>query len=436
MAAVIAGALAIVTYVWVRDYLLDQRDEAALREAGANARTVRDIVRTTPTPIDEVLRGLRSEPGSVILIRSGEAWFSSSIGTGPDSLPDSLLVALDEGDASRMRFEASGAPRLAVAVPIPTADLAYVEIFPLRGIDNTLSRLSLILGVGALLVAAAGAGVGTWATRRALRPLSATSLAAALLAEGHLDARLPPDPDPDLDRLVGAFNEMAEALSERIAREARFVSDVSHELRTPVAAMRAAADVLLRRRDELTGRGREALDLLSEEVDEFDHLVSDLLEISRMDAGVEQTVTEAVILPDLFARLGRQHGASDIEVEVGPNVPPDEVWLDKRRLERVVSNLLRNAAVHAGGAIRIGVSGTPPLLRVEVDDAGPGVPPEERERIFERFARSDDARQRPGSGLGLAIAAEHARLLGGSVDVEDRPGGGARFVVTFRVARA
>jgi signal transduction histidine kinase len=436
VSAAIASTLALVSYVWVRDYLLDQRDETALRLATSNARTVRDVVRTTPTPIEEVIRSLRSEPGTVILVRSGDAWFSSSLGAGPDSLPESLLVALDDGVASRMRFEASGSPRLAVAVPVPAADLAYVEVFPLRTLDRTLDRLALILGVGALLVTAAGAGVGTFATRRALRPLTATSRAAALLAAGQLDARLPPDPDPDLGRLVGAFNEMAEALSERIAREARFVSDVSHELRTPVAAMRAAADVLMRRRGELTERGQEALDLLSQEVDEFDQLVSDLLEISRMDAGVEQTVTEPVILPEFFARLVRQHDRNGLVVECAPTVPVDEVWLDKRRLERVVSNLLRNADVHAGGAIRLGVSGSPPVLQVEVDDAGPGVDPADRKRIFERFARSDDARQRPGSGLGLAIAAEHARLLGGSISVTDRPGGGARFVVTFRVARA
>jgi signal transduction histidine kinase len=134
--------------------------------------------------------------------------------------------------------------------------------------------------------------------------------------------------------------------------------------------------------------------------------------------------------------LVRQHDRNGLVVECAPTVPVDEVWLDKRRLERVVSNLLRNADVHAGGAIRLGVSGSPPVLQVEVDDAGPGVDPADRKRIFERFARSDDARQRPGSGLGLAIAAEHARLLGGSISVTDRPGGGARFVVTFRVARA
>jgi signal transduction histidine kinase len=235
---------------------------------------------------------------------------------------------------------------------------------------------------------------------------------------------------------------MAAALGERIAREARFTSDVSHELRTPVAAMRAAANVLGRRRQELSEPAAHALDMLSQEIDEFDHLVTDLLEISRLEAGVDATITEEVQLLGVLTRLVRQVGVDHAVVESIPepaDVPDpgtETVWVDKRRLERVVSNLLRYAAVHGGGAVRVAVVGDIPHLRIEVDDAGPGVPIEERQRIFERFARSDDARQRPGSGLGLSIAAEHARQLDGRLEVVDRPGGGARFILWFQVARA
>ena len=442
LAAVIAGTLSAITVVTVRSYLLDQRESAALAEASANARTVRDLAMSGGQTLDEILRGLRSEPGSVILVRSEGEWFGSSIGIGPDALPASLLAALDQGSASRMRFDAVGAARLAVALPLVAAGLDYVEVFPLERIDSTLTRLSTVLIIGALLLSAAGAGVAVWTSRRALAPLSATSRAAALLASGDLDARLAPDPDPDLARLVAAFNDMAAALGERIAREARFTSDVSHELRTPVAAMRAAANVLGRRRQELSESAAMALDQLSQEIDEFDQLVTDLLEISRLDAGVDATVTEAVQLNAVLAKVARQVGYDHLTIESAPDSPgaPDPgtqtVWVDKRRLERVVSNLLRNAAVHAGGAVRLGVLGDVPLLRIEVDDCGPGVPADERQRIFERFARSDDARQRPGSGLGLAIAAEHARQLDGHLEVTDRPGGGSRFVLWFQVARA
>lgn len=442
LAAAIAGTLSLITVVTVRSYLLEQRENAALAEASANARTVRDLAVARLQSLDEILRGLRSEPGSIILVRSDGDWFSSSIGTGPDALPASLLAALNDASASRMRFQAAGSSRLAVALPLPAAGLDYVEVFPLERIDSTLTRLSTVLAIGALLLSAAGAGVATWTSRRVLAPLSATSRAAALLASGDLDARLAPDPDPDLARLVAAFNDMAAALGDRIAREARFTSDVSHELRTPVAAMRAAANVLGRRRHELSDQAGAALEALSQEIDEFDQLVTDLLEISRLEAGVDATVTEEVRLLDVLERLVRQSGTDDVIVESRPE-PADAVdpgtqtvWVDKRRLERVVSNLLRNAAVHARGAVRVAVLGQVPHLRIEVDDAGPGVPVEDRQRIFERFARSDDARQRPGSGLGLAIAAEHARQLDGHLEVADRPGGGARFIVWFRVARA
>ncbi len=442
LAAAIAGTLSLITVVTVRSYLLEQRENAALAEASANARTVRDLAVAGRQSLDEILRGLRSEPGSIILVRSDGDWYSSSIGTGPDALPASLLTALNDVSASRMRFQAAGSSRLAVALPLPAAGLDYVEVFPLERIDSTLTRLSTVLAIGALLLSAAGAGVATWTSRRVLAPLSATSRAAALLASGDLDARLAPDPDPDLARLVAAFNDMASALGDRIAREARFSSDVSHELRTPVAAMRSAANVLGRRRHELSEQAAAALDALSQEIDEFDHLVTDLLEMSRLEAGVDATVTEEVRLLDVLERLVRQGGAGDIVVESQPEPPTahdpgtQTVWVDKRRLERVVSNLLRNAAIHAHGAVRVAVLGQVPHLRIEVDDAGPGVPVEDRQRIFERFARSDDARQRPGSGLGLAIAAEHARHLGGHLEVTDRPGGGARFIVWFRVARA
>lgn len=442
LAAVIAGTLSLFTVLTVRSYLLEQRESAALAEASANARTVRDLAVAGRQSLDEILRGLRSEPGTIILVRSDGDWFSSSIGTGPDALPDSLLAALDDGAASRMRFQAAGTSRLAVALPLPAAGLDYIEVFPLERIDSTLTRLSTVLIIGALLLSAAGAGVATWTSRRVLAPLSATSRAAALLAGGDLDARLAPDPDPDLNRLVSAFNNMAAALGERIAREARFTSDVSHELRTPVAAMRAAANVLGRRRHELSEPATHALDLLSQEIDEFDQLVTDLLEISRLEAGVDATITEEVQLLTLLSRLVRQVGAQDALVESIPepvDVPDpgiETVWVDKRRLERVVSNLLRNAAIHGGGAVRVAVLGDIPHLRIEVDDAGPGVPVGDRQRIFERFARSDDARQRPGSGLGLSIAAEHAQQLDGHLEVVDRPGGGARFVLWFQVARA
>lgn len=432
IATVIAIALAIVVHVWVRSYLLDQRESVIRREAYANASVVNQVLGADPSRASTLVTSLRSEPGSVAMLRVGGQWQLSSIGQGPESLPPEVLELLDAGEASTMRFTSGGTLRAVVAIPIQGGVVDYVEVFPLDRLDETLGRLRLILVVGTAAVALTGAVLGIGITRRALRPLGAAGLAAERLAGGELSARVPPDRDPDLNRLSVAFNDMADKLTERIERERRFVSDVSHELRTPVATIRAATDVLGRRRGELSERGQYALDLLSSEVDEFDQLVVDLLEISRLEASGELPVAaDDVVLPDVLRRVARQHGNPDLPITIAWDRLQSPIRTDKRHLERVIGNFIRNAHVHAGGPVEIWAArgDEPGTVEIGVDDAGPGVPAELRPRIFERFARGDDARQRPGSGLGMSIAAEHARMLGGTIRVDDRPGGGARFVL-------
>jgi signal transduction histidine kinase len=190
---------------------------------------------------------------------------------------------------------------------------------------------------------------------------------------------------------------------------------------------------LVRRRDELGDRGREALDLLSEEVDEFDRLVTDLLEISRLEATEPESTTGAdhVDLADLVGRLARQYCATPPPVTLVPAGADTEVLTHRLRFERILGNLLKNAEIHGTGCRGITVVVEAHHVRIAVDDRGPGVPLGERTRVFERFARGDDARQRPGSGLGLAIAHEHARHLGATLLVGDAPGCGARFTLVL-----
>lgn len=435
IATVIAIALAFVVYVSVRSYLLTQRESVIRREAYANATLVAEVVGPDPSRASAVVPRLRSEPGSVAMLRINDEWLRTSVGESPDSLPAEVLLKLDAGQATTMRFVSGGSPKAVIAIPIQDGPLDYVEVFPMDSLASTLDRLRLILIVGAAAVAASGAVLGVWITRRALRPLGAAGVAAERLAGGHFGARVPPDRDPDLNRLADAFNDMADKLTERIERERRFVSDVSHELRTPVATIRAATDVLGRRRGELSERGQYALDLLSSEVDEFDQLVVDLLEISRLESSGELPVAaDDVVLPDVLRRVARQHGHPELPIELAWERLTSPIRTDKRHLERVIGNFIRNADVHAGGPVGIWAArGGPGLVEIGVDDDGPGVPAELRARIFERFARGDDARQRPGSGLGMSIAAEHARMLGGSIRVEDRPGGGARFVLLLPI---
>jgi signal transduction histidine kinase len=258
--------------------------------------------------------------------------------------------------------------------------------------------------------------------------------AAAGIAGGSLDIRLSVPTDKDLAPLAESFNSMVGALAERIQRDARLATDVSHEQRSPLTTQSTSLEVLRARRGELSERSQAALDLLAADVQRFQRMVQDLLEISRFDAGVAELEVEEVDVRALVHHaLGRE----------GP-VPSadgggDAVVLgDKRRLERVVANLVENAAAYGGGVTNVGVVRDDGHVRVLVEDAGAGVPVAERSGVFERFFRGSAAGRRgagSGSGLGLALVAEHVRLHGGRVWVEDGPEGlGARFVVELPAA--
>jgi signal transduction histidine kinase len=257
------------------------------------------------------------------------------------------------------------------------------------------------------------------------------SAAAGEIAAGGLDTRMPPEDDPDLDRLARSFNGMADAVQTRLEREARFASDVSHELRSPITALTAAVEVLDGRRDDLPDRTQQALDVVVSQVRRFDHMVMDLLELSRIDAGSTELHREEVDIRELIPRIAQRYGFGEVPIDIDADVAT-VVRLDKLRFERILANLLENAREHGGGPVRVSLQlvGTT-AMELSVDDAGPGVARGERSRIFERFARGSAARHRVGTGLGLALVAEHAHAHGGEAWVEDRPGGGARFKVTL-----
>jgi signal transduction histidine kinase len=217
----------------------------------------------------------------------------------------------------------------------------------------------------------------------------------------------------------------------RIEREARFASDVSHELRSPITALAAAAEVIDGRRGELPDRTQQALDVVVGQVRRFDAMVIDLLELSRIDAGATDIHREEVDLVALCKRIAARNGFAELPIDVDSRAPTTAV-IDKLRFERIIANLLENADHHGGGPVRIAIEPDEgPFALVAVEDAGPGVARGERARIFERFARGSAARHRIGTGLGLALVAEHAAAQGGEAWVEDRQGGGARFVVSI-----
>jgi two-component system, OmpR family, sensor histidine kinase MtrB len=424
--------LAVVTYAVARNYLLDQRVSTAQSQAYNNAKAVRDELRAPTGNVRELLLQLRTEgTGFAILLLPPNQSYYSNIRFQEEVLPPALVANVDRGINGYQRFDVDGEPYLGVGIKVAEFDGLYFEAFPLDTTQRTLGAIATALGIGAAVTALLAAGVGWWTNRRLLQPLTRVAKAAEDIAAGGLDTRMPPETDPDLSRLATSFNDMADAVQTRIEREARFASDVSHELRTPITALSAAVEVLDARRADLPDRTQQALDVVVSQVRRFDQMVVDLLELSRIDAGSTELHREAVQVADLIGRINQRYGFPDVPIDVAADVPAT-AQLDKLRFERVLANLLDNANQHGGGPIRVSVAraGTR-AIALTVDDAGPGVARGERSRIFERFARGSAARHKIGTGLGLALVAEHAQAHGGDAWVEDRPGGGARFVATF-----
>jgi len=325
-----------------------------------------------------------------------------------------------------------------VGVKIAELDADYFEAFRLGPTEDTLRTILVTLIVGSVVTILLASFAGWWTSGRLLRPLGRITDAAGEIAAGDLDTRVVREGDPDLDRLADSFNDMADAVQTRIEREARFASDVSHELRSPITALAAAAEVIHGRRGELPDRTQQALDVIVGQVRRFDAMVIDLLELSRLDAGATDLNTEQVEIETLCRRVAARNGFADLPIEVvkpaSMNGAPVTAMVDRLRFERILANLLENAVHHGGGPLRVSIEPTDgPFVLVAVEDAGPGVARGERARIFERFARGSAARHRIGTGLGLALVAEHAAAQGGEAWVEDRPGGGARFVVRIPI---
>ncbi|MGN6575264.1 MAG: sensor histidine kinase, partial [Nocardioides sp.] len=363
-------------------------------------------------------------------------WFSDQLPGGLGVLPRAFVAAVEDGRAVQQRFTTHDGLVVAIALPLAD-DAAYVEVFSLRELDQALTTLAVTFTGTATMTTLLGLLLGLWASRRALRPLSRFTAAAAAIAGGDLGARLEVRSDPDLAGIATAFNRTAGRLQRRVESDARFAGNVSHELRTPVTTMVNAVDLLEARAGRLTEEGREVLALLATEVRRFAQMVEDLLEISRSDSGAETLSPEPTDVEQFVARVADRAAGRPV-TQVGPGADA-VVAIDRRRLDRVVSNLVHNAEQHGGGvsAVRVDLraSDGEELLRLAVEDQGPGVPGDQRQRVFERFARASGRGTGTGAGLGLSLVAGHVRLMGGRVWVEDRQPSGARFVVEVPVQR-
>ncbi len=431
LALLLSVTLSLVTYQLARWYLLEQRETLATRQVMLNASVAKGQVAASEEEPGDVLESIRSLSNARAVLRIGDAWIAAVVELTENSIPDSFVDAVDADGAARQRVDVNGTPNLLIGVDLPGLDATYYEFVPIVEYRNTLETLLAVLVVGASLTTLGGALAGWFTSRRLMRPLADVAEAARAMSTGDLSRRLVVGRDRDLEPVAGSFNDMAASLEARIDRELRFTADVSHELRTPLTAMASA--VSLAKRAKLTGRAEFAIAVLDDQVDHLRRLTLELLEISRIDAGVAELTLDDVDVDDVTRRVMEAAGLD--EGVFRSRLGDQRIHrLDRTRYERVLANLLENADRYGGGCTAVEADRQDGDLVVRVDDAGPGVEPAERIAIFGRFHRGnvEQPADRPkGTGLGLSLVDEHVRLHGGSVWVTDSPEGGARFVVRF-----
>ncbi len=308
-----------------------------------------------------------------------------------------------------------------IVAPLPSPFGAVMIVRSLGDVDHELHRLRLILLLVSLGGILAAALAGALVSRATLAPVRRLTGAAERIAEtGDPSERVESSGGGELARLGTAFNTMLAALEESIDTQRRFVADASHELRTPLTSLQTNIEVL-REQERLGPEQRvQLLGDLEREAHEMRDLITGLLELARGDANLER---ETVQLDEVVESSVDRARARFPNVHFNAHIEPTTVDGIRERLERAVWNLLENAGkwTKPGSSVDVTLSGG----ELRVRDHGPGIAPEDREHVFDRFYRSADARSLPGSGLGLAIVREVAEAHGGSVSAEDAPGGGA-----------
>ncbi len=345
--------------------------------------------------------------------------------------------------------DASGTvPGIVVGQQLLVPEVGAYELYlayDLSAASQTLGFVQSTLWiVGITLIVLIG-GISWFVLRAVATPIAEAAETSERLAAGELQVRLPVRGEDELATLGRSFNAMADSIQAQILELAdlslvqqRFVSDVSHELRTPLTTIRLAADILNDRRETFDPAASRAAELLHAQVQRFETMLGDLLEISRYDAGSVQLEWEATSLAHLaediiaeMAQLAEKHGSDVRLVAPGGYSPVD---MDARRVRRIVRNLLGNAIEHGEGRpIVVNVDSNSTAVAIGVRDFGMGMKPADAERVFDRFWRADPSRKRSigGTGLGLSIALGDARLHGGTLAVWSEPGGGSNFVLTL-----
>lgn len=366
-------------------------------------------------------------------------------------IPDELRRFVQQGQVA-YQYETFAGPggsykALVIGTPV-SSEISGLELYlvmPLEAEETTLALMRGLLTAGAIVLLVLLVVIAWVFSQQLTTPVRTASRIAERFAAGHLRERMVVTGNDEVARLAISFNDMAEKLSTQIRNleefgslQRQFTSDVSHELRTPLTTVRMAADLINDNAENLDPLTARAATLMNKELDRFETLLGDLLEISRHDAGVANLSRERVDARGVVrSALAQVHViAEEIGTTMNVNLPDDPVMveIDSRRVERILRNLFANAVDHSEGKpIDVTMAVGESALAVTVVDHGVGLKPGEEDLVFNRFWRSDPSRERRtgGTGLGLAIAQEDARLHGGRLEATGEPGVGACFRLTL-----
>lgn len=427
-----SGALAASSYTAVTA----QRERSFVDRATFQAATTAALLRSDvePDDIGERLAAFGETLTADVVALAGDSSFASSPRLDRALLPASLVNDRPlDGDAAEISVGGTNYRIIGMTAERSGTDLYF--FFSREELEESLRELATILAVGWIAVTAISAGVGAFVARRTLRPVRTAADAARAIAEGLLDTRLPVSGSDEFSTLARTFNEMAQALQAKLdelsiahQRERRFTGDVAHELMTPLGALVAEASVLETHLDGMEPTARRMAELLVSDIRRLRSLVEELLELARLDAeravGDYEEVSIGALITPIAATLStdgiRLSGDVDTVVHV-----------NRGCLERIVSNLIRNAVVHGRPPIDIEVAAGRSMVLVSVRDHGPGLAPDDVPHVFDRFYKADSSRSGGGTGLGLAIASEYARLIGADLSVANHPQGGAVFTLAL-----
>ncbi len=473
---VVMAFLQSFIYQRIADGLVDARTVSARQDAAYSSRDLREQLDHTDKSDPEDIRQFtydllwrqESQDGAdsrqLILTTAtdnpGGPAPTATLYTGAPLavVPAALRAALQQDPAHQhsviVTVEDHGAlvPALIVGSRITVPQLGDHElyyVFPLTREQQTLDMVKRTFILGVVVFVLLIGLVVYLVTRLAVDPVREAAVVAARISSGRLNERMTVRGEDDLATLATSFNGMADHLQEQIRQledlsrvQQRFVSDVSHELRTPLTTIRMAAEVIHNGRQEFFPAVSRSAELLVEELDRFESLLADLLEISRFDAGVAVLERDEADLSRIVERV--VHGVEALATSTGTTLQvigadqPRRCEMDSRRVERILRNLVVNAIEYGEGKpVQIELGGSETAVAVSVRDHGVGLRPGEADLVFHRFWRADPARVRTsgGTGLGLAISMEDARLHDGWLHAWGEPGRGSRFRLTLpRVA--